>query len=162
MTTLTKVTTVDTTNFHPGELIHMDFDLYNVNSIRGLISILTVVCENSITLCILPTESKQPPVHIICFILTALNNEQHPCKSLRVDQYGAFENSTNVTNLPVYYINISMETTGGDVTHLNGNNEKQIRTFITWLYQALLTVTNMKKKVLCSRDTRRSPYMKNT
>ena len=55
MTTLTKVTTVDTTNFHPGELIHMDFDLYNVNSIRGLISILTVVCENSITLCILPT-----------------------------------------------------------------------------------------------------------
>ena len=42
-----KGTTVDTTNLQPGELIHMDFDFYNMTSIRGFTSMLTVVCENN-------------------------------------------------------------------------------------------------------------------
>ena len=43
MTTLPKGTTVDTTNLQPVELIQMNFALYNVTSIHGFTSMLTVV-----------------------------------------------------------------------------------------------------------------------
>ena len=48
MTTYPKGTTVGTNNLQPGELIHMDFYFYSVNSIRGFNSMLTVVCTNTI------------------------------------------------------------------------------------------------------------------
>ena len=71
---LPKVKTVDTSNLLPGELIHMDVDLYNITSIRGFTSMVTVVFANTIMLCLLPTVSKRAPVRIIRFILTTLNN----------------------------------------------------------------------------------------
>ena len=43
MTTLPKGKTVGTSKLHLGELIHMDFSFYNVTSIRGFTSIITVV-----------------------------------------------------------------------------------------------------------------------
>ena len=85
MTTSPKVKTVGTTNLQPGELIHMDFAFYNVTSIRGLTFMLTVVYANTRMICVFPTESKQYPVYIIQFIITTLNNEQHPCKRVIVD-----------------------------------------------------------------------------
>ena len=74
MTTFPKVTTVDTTYLRPGELIHMNFALYNVNFDRGFISIITVFCENTGTVWVFHTASKQSPVRTICYILTTLNN----------------------------------------------------------------------------------------
>ena len=72
MTTLPKVTTVDTTNIKPGELIHMDFDFYNVTIIRGFTYTLNVVFINTIILWVFPTTPKIIPVCITCFILTTL------------------------------------------------------------------------------------------
>ena len=40
-----KITTVDTNNRQPGELIHVYFSLYNVNSIRDFNSMPPVLCE---------------------------------------------------------------------------------------------------------------------
>ena len=119
MINLPKGTTYDTNNLQPGELIHMDFALYNVNSIRGFTSVLTVVNAKNIMICVLPTAPKRSPVCIIRFILKTLNNEQHPRKNVRVDEYYASENSTDVTNLLVYEFNISMEVTGCDASCLN-------------------------------------------
>ena len=47
MKTITKGTTVDTSNLQPGELVQMDFSFYNVISIHGFTSILTGVCTNT-------------------------------------------------------------------------------------------------------------------
>ena len=63
---------------------------------------------------VFPTASKRSPVIIIFFILTTLNNEQHPCKHVRFYTDGALEKSTVVTNLLVDNFIISMETTGVD------------------------------------------------
>ena len=41
-----------------------------------------------------------------------------------VDEDSAFENSTDVTHLLVYYFNISMESTVSDASGINGNNEQ--------------------------------------
>ena len=35
---------------------------------------------------IIPTKSKQAPIRIISFTLKTVNNEQHPCKCMRVDE----------------------------------------------------------------------------
>ena len=58
MTTLRKVTTVDTTNLQPGELIHMNFVFYNVTSVYEFTSMINVVCENNITLSVFTTVYK--------------------------------------------------------------------------------------------------------
>ena len=71
---------------------------------------------------VFPTASKWSPFPIIRFILTTLKNEHHPYNFLRVDEYGALENSTDITNLLVDALKISMETTGGDASFINVNN----------------------------------------
>ena len=86
MTTFPKVTTVDTTNLQPGDLSHMEFAFCNVTSVRGFTSILTGVFSNNIMIWLFHTASKLSPVRIILFILTTLNNKQHPCKCVRVDE----------------------------------------------------------------------------
>ena len=90
----------------------MDSELYNVN-IRGLNCIINVVCENTRIICIFTTASNKTPVIIISFILTKPKNENHTRKWVRVDENGALENSTDVTNIFVYELIKDMETTGG-------------------------------------------------
>ena len=65
-----KGTTIYTTNIRPGEILQMDITLHNVNSIQYFTSIITLVCEKTIMIWILPTVSKQYPVRISLFILT--------------------------------------------------------------------------------------------
>ena len=122
MTTINKVKTVDTSNLQPRELIHMDFAFYNVNSIHGFTSIITVVYSRTRMLWVFSTTYKQSHVCIIRSILTTPNNEQHPLKHVIFDEDGASENSTYVTNLLVEELKIPMETTGGDASCINGEN----------------------------------------
>ena len=114
MTTYPKGTTVYTSNIQLGELIHMDFALYNVTSVHIFTSVSTVVFAKTIMLWVFPTESKWAAVHIVHSILKKLKNEQQLWKHVIVDEYSALANSTDVTNLPVDELKISMETTGGD------------------------------------------------
>ena len=48
MKTFPKGKTVDTTNLQQVELVHVDLYFYNVTSICGFTSILTVVCAKTI------------------------------------------------------------------------------------------------------------------
>ena len=59
MKNINKGTTVYTSNIQPGELVHMDFEFYNVISIRGFTSMLTVVCTKTTTIWVFPTASKK-------------------------------------------------------------------------------------------------------
>ena len=122
MTTINKGKIVDTSNLQPGELVHMNFAFYNVNPINGFTSVLAVVCAKTRMLRLFLTAPKRAPVHIICFILKTLKNEQHPCKRVRVDEDNSLENSTYLTNLLDDEFKISMETTGDDTSWINGKN----------------------------------------
>ena len=62
MMTFPKGTIFETTNRQPGELIHTEFELYNVTSTQGFISMLTIVCENTRIIWVFTTASKIPPV----------------------------------------------------------------------------------------------------
>ena len=114
MTTLSKGTTVDTTHHKPGELIHMDFSFYNLTYNLVFTSIPTVFCAKTIMIWVFDNVSKRSPVLIICFILTTLTNEKHPCRRVRFDEDETLEKSTDVTNLLVDDFSIYMETNGDD------------------------------------------------
>ena len=86
ITTINKDTSVDTSNLQPGELVHMDFTLYNVNNILVFTSILTLVCTKTRIPWVFQTAPKRAPFQTIRFILTPLLNEKDPCKNLRVDE----------------------------------------------------------------------------
>ena len=78
MTIPPKGENMDTTNAHPGTLLHMDLACYNVTTtnIYGSTSIINIVCSNTRMIYIFPTASKKAPIIIISFILTTLNNEK--------------------------------------------------------------------------------------
>ena len=78
MSTINKGKTVETSKLQPGELVLTEFAFYNVTSIRGFTSMLTVVCAKTIMLWVSPNAFKRVPVRIIQFILTTLMNEQKP------------------------------------------------------------------------------------
>ena len=77
-------------------------------------------------------------------------NEQHPFKHVIVDEYSALAKSTDVKNLPVDELKISMETTGGDTSWINGKNEINNRSIHNMVRAALLDinhrVTNSNEK----------------
>ena len=91
----------------------MYFSFWNVTSIHGFTSVLTVVCVKTRMIWLSLNASKQSHVCINIFILTTSNNEQHLWKCVIVDEYGTFAKSKYVVNLLVYDFNISIETTGG-------------------------------------------------
>ena len=105
-----------------------------------------------------PNAYKIFPFSIISFFLKTLNNEQQPCKHIRFDEDGALEKSKNVTNLLIEEFKISMETTGGDESWINGNNERQNRSIHNMVVSGLLDNNqHAKKMVLCSRYISRNP-----
>ena len=71
----------------------MDFYLYNVIHIQGFKYIITLVCENTRIVWVLPNASEKASLRVICFIITTLNNAQHTCKCVRIDEDGALKNS---------------------------------------------------------------------
>ena len=77
MKTSPKGTIVDKNSLQPGELIHMDFTFYNMTSIHGFTSMLTVVCKETRMIWVFNNVSKLSPVRIIRFILKTLKSEQH-------------------------------------------------------------------------------------
>ena len=146
MTTTKKGKTVNTSKLQPGELFHMDFAFYNVNSIRGFTSMLTLVCSKTRMLWVYPTAPKIASVRIIRFILTTIMNKQHPCKRVRFDEASALEKSTYAKNLLVDEFKIYMETNGGDASWLNGKNERHNRGIHNMARSGILDSNQQGKK----------------
>ena len=141
----------------------MEFSFYNVTSIHGFTSMLPVVCTKTIMLWVFTTASKIAYIRIIRFILTTDMNKQYPWKRVRVDEDSALENSTYVTNLLVDKFKISTETTGGNASRINGNNEGHNRSIHNIVRSGLLdSYQNEKKMVSCSRKINRGSYLQNT
>ena len=156
---LTKGTTVETTNFHPGELIHMDLAFYVVTPINGFTSIPTFLYENTRILRVFPNAPKRDTVRNICFTLTIFKSKQHPYKCVIVDDDGALENSADTANPLVYDFIISMKTTGDDASWINGNNERHNISLQNMGISGLFDSNQHEKMVMYSRNTIRSLYI---
>ena len=69
---------------------------------------------------------------------------------MRVGEYGALTNSTDITNLLVDDLRIAMENTGGDASWLNGNNKQGSISIYNMFISGLLNSTQNENKWCCS------------
>ena len=79
---------------------------------------------------------------------------------MRLDEYGALENSTDVINLLVDNINISMETTCGDASWINGKNKQHNRIIHNMIKVGLIGGNQHKNTWFCASETSAEVYMK--
>ena len=63
-----------------------------------------------------------------------------------VDEDGALEKSTDVTNPRVDNFNVYMETTGGDASWLNGKNERHTTSIHNMVREGLLESNKHENK----------------
>ena len=80
------------------------------------------------------------PFWIIHFIPTTFKNEKNPCRHARVNKDGDLVNSIDFNNLLVDYFRISMETTGGDASCINVNNERHNRSIHNMVRSGLIDI----------------------
>ena len=75
-----------------------------------------------------------------------------------VDEYGSLTNSTDVTNLLVYDFNISMETTDGYASRINGKNEIHNRSIHNMFIIGLLYSNQHENRWCCEEETSEDVY----
>ena len=161
ITTFPKSSTVDTNHLQPAKIIHMYFAFYNMTPIIGFTPMITFVYKNTIIICVFPTAPKQLHFHTITFSLTILKNEQNTWKLERVNEYGALEKSTNVTNLLVDELSITMEATGGDVLWINVNIERKNISIDTMVRSGIIENNQHENKWYCEAETLAQVYVWN-
>ena len=65
---------------------------------------------------------------------------------MRIDEDGKFKNSTDITKILVDEFSISMKSTGGDASWLNGKNERRNRRIHNMVRAGLIHSNQHEKK----------------
>jgi hypothetical protein len=130
-----------------GQLLHIDFSFWNVCSIRGFTSLLSVIDGKDRMLWNFPTASKRVPLSILDFLFTMLNREGITIENVRVDEDSALANNSEFFDFLIQN-KISLQTTGGYVSFLNGKVECHHRT-IANLVRSLLLNSGLPSDLWC-------------
>jgi hypothetical protein len=130
-----------------GQLLQLDFSFWNVTSICGFSSLLSVIDGKDHMLWVFPTASKGHPLDILDYIFTMLQRDGVTILCVRVDEDGALANSSEfATFLTQCFIN--METTGGYASFLNGKIERPHRTLAN-MDRAMLLNSGLPPNLWC-------------
>ena len=146
MTKATKIPRVPTTyvsKFAPGFMIQMYFVFFNVESIRGFTLTFVDICSATSYPFEFPSRSKQPHLDILEFPVATLSNQDKKVAFILVDEY---------VSLSKYYefmkachdMNITVKTTGGDASSINGKIESPNMTFANIIIALLPNLSNNK------------------
>ena len=88
--------------------------------------------------------------------------KKHPYICVRVDEDGALSKSADVNSLLVDELRISIETTDGDASWLNGNNEQNNRIIYSILREVLIDSTQHENKCVQKKHQLKYIYAKYT
>ncbi len=128
--------TVDTTHLRRGELLHIDFAFWDITSLRGFTSMLSIIDAKTRMLWLFCTASKGSPIHIIEYLLDMLHKENCSPMTIRVDEEGSLARCADFTKFLIHR-RLTLETTGGHSSFLNGKIERPHRT-ISQLVRAMI------------------------
>ena len=118
----------DTTELPVGVRWHLDFTFFNVESVRGFSACLIIVEATSRYIWIFPCASKSAPVDICMYFFTSLQRRGIPCSQLRSDEDGALVGNTEFCEIMYKVTGMSLESTGGGESSLNGTVETPNKT----------------------------------
>ncbi len=127
---------MSTDHLSKGEYLHLDFAFWDIPSIRHFTSMLVIVDAKTRMLWLFCTASKRAPMHIIVYFLNIMQREGCTVKTIRVDEDGSLARNTTFTSYLLEH-NITMDTTGGYSSFLNGKVEHPHQT-ISQLVRAML------------------------
>ena len=130
-----------------GELLHIDFSFWNVTSVRGFSSLLSIIDGSTRMLWNFPTASKRVPLTILEFFFGALKKENISILGIRVDEDGALANNTEFSDF-LLARSIPLESTGGYASYLNGKIERPHRT-IANMVRAMLLNSGLPSNLWC-------------
>ncbi len=122
-----KGRTLDTSTLPRGALLHIDFAFWDVTSLRGFTSMLCIIDAQTRMLWVFCTASKGPPIHIIDYLLDMLLKDNCQPSTIRVDEEGSLARCTDFTKFLIQR-RLTLETTGGHSSFLNGKIERPHRT----------------------------------
>jgi len=140
-----KITSVTLTK--RGQLLHIDFSFWNVVSLRGFTSLLSVIDGKDRMLWNFPTASKRCPLQILDYLFAMLQHDGITIQCIRVDEDGALANSSEFCDF-LLQRHISLETTGGYASFLNGKVERHHRT-IAQMVRAMLLNSGLPSTLWC-------------
>ena len=145
--------TMDTSSLQRGELLHIDFGFYDTVSIRGFTSELVIIDAKTRILWTFPSSSKRAPLHILRYFFTMLSKDGVTCKTVRIDEDGALARSSEFTTFLRDEAHVTMETTGGYSSFLNGKAERPHRTLANMVRCMLLNSGHKKDKWCYASET---------
>ena len=108
-------------------MIQMYFSFFNAESIRGFTSTFVAIYSATSHHFGFTSRSKRPSLDILKFIVTELRNQDKKYSSVRVDEDGALEISSEFMKT-CHNMNKIVQTKGGDKSLLNGKTESQNKT----------------------------------
>jgi hypothetical protein len=123
-----KGKTLSMATLKPGELLHMDFEFWDIVSRRLFTAMLTIVDAKTRMLWIFCTSSKKPPIHILKWFFANLRREPRALANIRVDEDGALSWSAAFATYLRDDEQLNLQTTGGYASFLNGKVERPNRT----------------------------------
>ena len=138
---------VDWTQFEPGESMHMDFAFMPVTSIRGFTAFLSIKDAATNYTWIFLSRNKRPPLDILSYFISILKKENRSIRYIRVDEDKALANSTAFCKLLLQH-NITLQTTGGYASSLNGKSES-LNKVAKHTVSTILSSTNMDPMFWC-------------
>jgi len=138
---------VDWTQFEPGESMHMDFAFMPVTSIRGFTAFLSIKDAATNYTWIFLSRNKRPPLDILSFFISIMKKENRSIRYVRVDEDKSLANCTAFCKLLLLH-NITLQTTGGYASSLNGKSES-LNKAAKHTVSTILSSTNMDPIFWC-------------
>lgn len=143
MPRLSRQPSVPLASLRPGQMLQVDFAFMNKPSIRGFSSYLTFICVSTKYTFRFCSRSKRAPKELIRWVLNTLQNQNKKTNFIRFDEGGELARCEEIPKMLVEEFGITMQTTGGYASHLNGTVERSHRTSSesvrTFLYTAGLS-----------------------
>jgi len=122
-----KGKTIDTNHIEPGELLHIDFSFWDTQSHRGFTTMLLIIDAKTRMLWLFCSSSKRAPIQTLEYFFRLLHLDNKPPKTIRVDEDGALARNFEFNKLLLQQT-LTLETTGGYASFLNGKVERPNRT----------------------------------
>jgi hypothetical protein len=152
-----KGPTTSTSHLSPGQLLHIDFGFRDITSHRGFSSMLLIIDAKTCMLWIFCTANKRAPIKILSYFFSIMKKENKNITTIRVDEDGALARSYEFTELLLQH-SITLETTGGYASFLNGKVERPNRTIADMVHALYFNAGHSPDKWCYAAETAADIY----